>query len=97
MSILLILGAKDVAAYWSDRTFDGFPVIPIPVSSDGRKGDVFWSASEIEKFILSSLENINQTSTLKHQSCLNSSLTMSKPSSKVGKGFRPVGGFEANV
>ena len=51
--MILILAAKDVAAYWSDRTFDGFPVIPIPVSSDGRKG-------EIEKFISSSLENIKQ-------------------------------------
>ena len=58
--MLLMLGAKDVAAYWSDRTFDGFPVISIPVSSDGRKGDVFKSASEIEKFISSSLDNIKQ-------------------------------------
>ena len=39
--MLLILGAKDMAAHWSDRAFDGFPVIPIPVNSDGRKGDVF--------------------------------------------------------
>ena len=59
--MILILAAKDVVAYWSDRTFDGFPVIPIPVSSDGRKGDVFKSASEIEKFISSSLENIKQS------------------------------------
>ena len=58
--MLLLLGAKDVAAYWSNRTFDGFAVIPIPVSSDGRKGDVFKSASEIEEFISSSLENIKQ-------------------------------------
>ena len=35
-----------MAAYWSDRTFDGFPFIPITVSSDGRKGDAFKSASE---------------------------------------------------
>ena len=60
MSILLILGAKDVAAYWSDRTFDGFPVIPITVGSDGRKGDVFKSASQVEKFISSLSENIKQ-------------------------------------
>ena len=56
--MLLMLGAKDVAAYWSDRTFNGFTVISIPVSSGGHKGDVFKSASEIEKFISSSLENI---------------------------------------
>ena len=60
MPILLMLGAKDVAAYWSDRTFDGFLVIPTPVSSDGRKGDAFKSASETEKFISSSLKNIKQ-------------------------------------
>ena len=35
--MLLMLGAKDLATYWSDRTFDGFSVIPIPVSSDERK------------------------------------------------------------
>ena len=29
----LMLGAKDVVAYWSDRTFDSFPVIPTPMSS----------------------------------------------------------------
>ena len=58
--MLLMLGAKDVSAYWSNRTFDGFPVIPIPVSSDERKGDVFKSASKIEKFISSLLENIKQ-------------------------------------
>ena len=59
--MLLMLGATDVAAYWSERTFNGFPVIPIPVSSDGRKIDVFKSASKIEKFISSSLENIKQS------------------------------------
>ena len=53
-------GAKDVAAYCNDRTLNGFPVIPTSVSSDGRKCDVFKSASEIQKFISSSLENIKQ-------------------------------------
>ena len=58
--MLLILGAKDMAAHWSDRTFDGFPVIPIPVNSDGRKGDVFKPACETEKFTSSFLEYIKQ-------------------------------------
>ena len=58
--MLLILGAKDMAAHWSDRTFDGFPVIAIPGNSDGRKGDVFKSACETAKFTSSSSENIRQ-------------------------------------
>ena len=38
---------KDISAYLSKVTFNGFPVIPIPVNCDGRPGNVFKSASDI--------------------------------------------------
>ena len=55
-----MLGAKDVAAYWSDRTFDGHPVIAIPVSSDRREGDFLKSSIEHESFINSSVKDIKE-------------------------------------
>ena len=111
--MLLMLGAKDVAAYWSDRTFDGFSVISIPVSSDGRKGDVFKSASEIEKFISSSLESIkqgkhpeaiklfkfmvNHVDHRKNEIIIRKCQFIPNRISKVGKGVTHVTSFKGNV
>ena len=111
--MLLMLGAKDVAAYWSDRTFNDFSVISIPVSSDGRKGDVFKSASEIEKFISSSLENIKQgkhpealkllkfmvshVDHRKNEIIIRKCQFIPNRISKVGKGVTHVTSFKGNV
>ena len=47
-------GAQDIAADWSNISFDGYPVVPVPVLSDGRSGDIFKSASYICNHISSS-------------------------------------------
>ena len=47
-----------MAAYWGSITFDGHPVVPIPVDCNGRPGNVFKSASIVTDFILSSLKDI---------------------------------------
>ena len=52
-------GAQDIAAYWSNISFDGYPVVPVPVVSDGRSGDIFKSASYICDYISSSQKDIN--------------------------------------
>ena len=44
---ILEQGAKDISAYWGNMSFDGHPVVTIPVSCDGRPGDAFKSASYI--------------------------------------------------
>ena len=46
--ILLERGAQDISAYWSELTFDGHAVVPVPVDCDGRPGDFLKSASELE-------------------------------------------------
>lgn len=52
-----ISGAQDIAAYWSSVTFDGFPVVPLPVSSDGRE-DAFKTSAYVEDFVNSPIRDI---------------------------------------
>ena len=58
MQFNILTGGIDVVAYWSTLTFDGHPVVPIPVSCDGRPGDVFTSATYITDFLSSSIKDI---------------------------------------
>ena len=57
-----------MAAYWGSITFDGHPVVPLPVDCNGRPGDVFKSASIRTDFIAKSLKDIRYG---KHTGALN--------------------------
>ena len=51
-------GAHDIAVYWSELTFNGHPVVPLPVNCDGRPGDFLKSATAITNFIATPLRDI---------------------------------------
>ena len=62
--ILLEKGACDICAYWSELTFDGRPVVPVPVDYNGRPGDFMKSANAVTDFIKHALRDIRSG---KHQ------------------------------
>ena len=51
-------GAEDIAAYWSELNFDCYPVVPIPVSCEGRPGDCLQSAAFIIDFVSAPVKDI---------------------------------------
>ena len=59
-------GALDIAACWSSLTFDGHPVIPVPVPSDGRN-EMFQSSDDVVTFLASSTKHIKNGH---HKDCL---------------------------
>ena len=54
---ILDKGANTVAAYWTGATFDGHPVVPIPIPSEVFVNK-FGSADEVVDFLKASLSNI---------------------------------------
>ena len=65
--ILLERGAKDISAYWSELTFDGHAVVPIPVDCDGRPGDFLKDATDICNFLGAGIRDIKSN---KHKEVL---------------------------
>ena len=56
--LILEKGANDIAAYWSELTFDGHAVTPVPVDCEGRPGDFLKMATQVINFMKSSVRDI---------------------------------------
>lgn len=50
--------ASDVAANWSTITYDGHPVVPLPLSCNGRPGDKFKPLLFLTDFISSAIPDV---------------------------------------